>query len=151
MITFVKRPGAILEAGSLIARLTLDDPNQCRTFALYSGKFWNQSHQNLVIASRLKKPHFLNTTRFGFKIQLVRMNVWGKEFLQPLYTQSTISFHATDFGLKKLSCSERIFLVVISKKIPEDRHLQSQTYDSKYIHPLNILAQAPVFRSSMMT
>ena len=41
MITFVKRPGAILEAGSLIARLTLDDPNQCRTFALYSGKFWN--------------------------------------------------------------------------------------------------------------
>jgi hypothetical protein len=41
MITFVKRPGAILEAGSLIAKLTLDDPNQCRTFALYSGKFWN--------------------------------------------------------------------------------------------------------------
>jgi hypothetical protein len=37
MIAFIKRPGAILESGSLIARLTLDDPNQCRTFALYSG------------------------------------------------------------------------------------------------------------------
>ena len=39
LITFIKRPGAILETGSLIARLTLDDPNQCRTSALYSGNF----------------------------------------------------------------------------------------------------------------
>jgi hypothetical protein len=29
--------GAILETGSLIAKLTLDDPNQCKTFAVYSG------------------------------------------------------------------------------------------------------------------
>jgi acetyl-CoA carboxylase/biotin carboxylase 1 len=36
-VTFVKRPGAILETGSLIARMTLDDPDQCKTFQVYSG------------------------------------------------------------------------------------------------------------------
>lgn len=37
VVQFAKRPGAILENGSLIARLTLDDPTQCRKVDLYTG------------------------------------------------------------------------------------------------------------------
>ena len=37
VVQFVKRPGAILENGSIIAKMTLDDPTQCAKVAEYSG------------------------------------------------------------------------------------------------------------------
>eukprot|EP00095_Tigriopus_kingsejongensis_P004246 maker-scaffold711_size108467-snap-gene-0.33 protein:Tk04246 transcript:maker-scaffold711_size108467-snap-gene-0.33-mRNA-1 annotation:"hypothetical protein DAPPUDRAFT_222043" len=37
VITFAKRPGAILESGSTIARLSLDDPAQCKRAETYEG------------------------------------------------------------------------------------------------------------------
>lgn len=37
VITLAKRPGAVLEAGSVMARIALDDPNQCKRAELYTG------------------------------------------------------------------------------------------------------------------
>ncbi|KAG8178328.1 hypothetical protein JTE90_026296 [Oedothorax gibbosus] len=40
-IHFVKRPGAVLEAGSILARLELDDPSQMKRAQLFTGVFPN--------------------------------------------------------------------------------------------------------------
>ena len=37
MVQFIKRPGAVLENGSVIAKLTLDDPAQCCRVEEYQG------------------------------------------------------------------------------------------------------------------
>ncbi len=36
-LTYCKRPGAILENGSLVAKLSLDDPAQCKRAQKYDG------------------------------------------------------------------------------------------------------------------
>ena len=57
IVQFSKRPGAVLEKGSLIARLSLDDPSQCKRAQLYTGKGFPEtleeevsSHQNVALA-----------------------------------------------------------------------------------------------------
>ena len=37
-VHYVKRPGAVLDAGSIISRLDLDDPSRVQQAQLYSGK-----------------------------------------------------------------------------------------------------------------
>ena len=54
IIQFVKRPGAILENGSVIARMTLDDPTQCAKVAEYSDE-GGPGFDALVIVSEEEK------------------------------------------------------------------------------------------------
>ena len=42
VVTTSKRPGAILEAGSILGRLSLDDPAQCRRAEVYEGPGFNE-------------------------------------------------------------------------------------------------------------
>ncbi|GIY74923.1 acetyl-CoA carboxylase [Caerostris extrusa] len=42
-IHFVKRPGAVLEAGTILARLELDDPSQMKRAQLFTGVFPNDN------------------------------------------------------------------------------------------------------------
>ena len=71
-VTYVKRSGATLEPGSIVARLTLDDPSRVRNAELYSGKLPQASEEssnggklNQVFA---ETKAFLDCVLHGFTI-----------------------------------------------------------------------------------
>ena len=59
IVQFVKRPGAILENGSVIARMTLDDPSQCAKVAEYSDSD-GPGFEALVFVPEEEKKNGLN-------------------------------------------------------------------------------------------
>ena len=66
VVQFCKRPGAVLENGSLIAKMSLDDPSQCQRVKLYDGPgFPSSSEEDCASAKSLTTSHqgYLNTQK----------------------------------------------------------------------------------------
>ncbi len=53
IVTTTKRPGAILEAGSVLARLSLDDPGQCRRAEIYDGPGFQEKGDDILPANEV--------------------------------------------------------------------------------------------------
>lgn len=63
-ITYVKRPGAVLDAGAIVATLELDDPSKVTKAVLYVGPF-----PELDVSQPLV-PEKLNHVHNGYRVAL---------------------------------------------------------------------------------
>lgn len=57
LVTYVKRPGAVLDAGSIIATLELDDPSLVTKAVLYKGPFPELDVSQPLIPEKLNHVH----------------------------------------------------------------------------------------------
>lgn len=57
IITYVKRPGAVLDAGSIIATLDLDDPSLVTKAVLYKGPFPELDVSQPLVPEKLNQRH----------------------------------------------------------------------------------------------
>lgn len=57
LITYVKRPGAVLDAGSVIATLELDDPSLVTKAILYKGPFPELDVSQPLVPEKLNQRH----------------------------------------------------------------------------------------------
>ncbi|XP_056647760.1 acetyl-CoA carboxylase isoform X2 [Diorhabda sublineata] len=57
LVTYVKRPGAVLDAGSIIASLDLDDPSLVTKAVLYKGPFPELDVSQPVVPEKMNRVH----------------------------------------------------------------------------------------------
>lgn len=57
LITYVKRPGAVLDAGSVIATLDLDDPSLVTKAVLYKSPFPELDVSQPLVPEKLSQRH----------------------------------------------------------------------------------------------
>ena len=106
IIQFVKRPGAVLENGSVIAKLALDDPSQCRRVEQYQGPGFDSLrftegklpldlHQNY-----LKAKQILENSLDGY---CQRDEVFFKEFIGTVVKDYLTFLHDPRFVWRNLT------------------------------------------------
>ena len=61
-IHYVKRPGAVLDAGNMIAKLTLDDPSKVQQAKLYEGKLPEPQNPSAMCGEKLHQIYQTSRT-----------------------------------------------------------------------------------------
>ncbi|XP_054720089.1 acetyl-CoA carboxylase-like [Uloborus diversus] len=139
-IHFVKRPGAVLEAGSILARLELDDPSQMKRAQLFTGPLPNDDFPNchgdklnqVFQASR----HVLDCILDGYALP--------DPYFAPKMTEAVDTFMRTlrDPSLPLLELQE--IISSISGRIPSNVEKNIKKLMSMYSSNItSVLAQFP--------